>query len=74
MSNITINIEFLAGTRIENAVREAAMLAKRMEIAYASFDFNGVKCSVSRRALALTDEKILEQWNESLNQTKLLII
>ena len=74
MSNISVNIELLAGTSIENAVREAAMFAKRMEVAYASFDFNGVKCSVSRRALTLSDEKILEKWRESLGQLNIMVI
>ena len=48
MSNISLNVEFMAGTSIEDAIKEARLLAVRLHIAYVVFKFNGVSCSVSR--------------------------
>lgn len=45
-SNICINVEFLAGTSIEQAVIEAKDKAILWQVAYVKFDFNGVKMSI----------------------------
>jgi hypothetical protein len=50
MSNLSINVEVLAGTSIEKAIVEAKDLAQRMELAFVKFNFNGVHMSVSRSA------------------------
>jgi len=50
MSNVCLNIEFLAGTSIDKAAEEAIELVNKLGIAYVRFDFNGVKCSVGRNA------------------------
>jgi hypothetical protein len=50
MSNLSINVELLAGTSIEQAIVEAKDLAQRMDLAFVKFNFNGVRMSVSRNA------------------------
>ena len=49
MSNISLNVEFMAGTSIEEAIKEASLLAIRLHIAFVIFSFNGVRCSISRK-------------------------
>jgi len=51
MSNISIHTEFLPGTDIYKAVVEAKGLAKKLDVAYIIFDFNGVSVSVSPDAV-----------------------
>jgi len=45
-SNICIDVEFLAGASIEQAVIEAKDKAAAWKVAYVKFDFNGVKMSI----------------------------
>ncbi len=47
MSIITINVEFTAGTDISVAVSEAIEKAKLWNVAFVSFNFNGVTVNVS---------------------------
>lgn len=49
-SNMCLNVEFLAGTTVEEAIKEARGQAIYWDVAYVCFDFNGVKFSVSRSA------------------------
>lgn len=37
MSNITLNVEFLAGTNIREAIAEAKQLATKLDIAFVAF-------------------------------------
>jgi hypothetical protein len=48
MSKITINIDFLAGTELKEAVKEAKEKAYAWGVAYICFSFNGVKFSIGR--------------------------
>lgn len=50
MSNITINVEFLAGTDFTEAVEEAKQKCRQWDVALVCFKFNGVECCVSRNA------------------------
>lgn len=50
MSNIIINVEFLAGTSVAQAVIEARSLAIRNDLAFVKFKFNGIPFSISQRA------------------------
>lgn len=59
MSNITINVKFLAGTDIEEAVKEAKELAIRMDIAYVCFNFNGISISIGKSA---DINKVIKQY------------
>lgn len=61
MSNICLNIEFLAGTSIDKAAEEAIEFVNRLGIAYVQFDFNGVNCSIGRRA---TVSSVVETYRE----------
>lgn len=47
-SNMCLNVEFLAGTSLEDALTEARSKAVQFNLAYVCFDFNG--CSFSVRA------------------------
>ncbi len=60
MSNATINIEFLAGTTIHDAVTEAKEKAGRLDLAFACFDFNGVSMSIGRNA---DINEVAVQWS-----------
>ena len=50
MSNIIINVEFLAGTSVAQAVTEARTLAIQNDLAFVKFKFNGIPFSISQRA------------------------
>lgn len=50
MSNIIINVEFLAGTSVAQAVVEARTLAIQNDLAFVKFEFNGIPFSISQRA------------------------
>lgn len=47
-SNMTINIDFLAGTQIHEAVAEAKLKAALFDVAYVQFKFNGKEFSIGR--------------------------
>lgn len=49
-SNIIIEVEFIAGTTIENAVVEAKQKAIEWGVTYIKFTFNGVKLSIGPTA------------------------
>ena len=61
MYKLCLNVEILAGTSLEDALREAKSLAKRLSLAYVCFSFNGIKISVSPNADV---EKGLEKFRE----------
>ncbi len=46
MSNMTVKVEFLAGTDIKDAIEEAHQKAVKWDVAYVCFNFNGVSVSV----------------------------
>lgn len=50
MSKMTIEVEFLAGTPLEEAVKEAKEKAKLWQVAFVKFNFNGVPFSISENA------------------------
>jgi len=47
-SNITIAVEFLAGTSIEDVLAEARSKAIEWNVAYIKFNFNGISVSCSK--------------------------
>jgi len=49
-SNMQINVEFLAGTSIEDAIQEAKRKAEMLDVVYVCFMFNDVKFSIGRDA------------------------
>lgn len=50
MSKIKLNIEFMPGTDIQDAIQEAKEKALAWDAAYICFKFNGWHFSVSRNA------------------------
>jgi len=60
-SNMTINVEFLAGTSLEDALQEAKQKAGDMDVVYVCFRFNGSNFSIGRNA---DIDDVMEQWND----------
>ena len=50
MSNICIDVEFLAGTDITQAIEEAKQKARQWDVAYVKFKFNSVHMSIGQQA------------------------
>lgn len=50
MSKITIKVDFLAGTDLKGAITEAKQKACFWDVAYVTFPFNGIGCSISQKA------------------------
>ena len=48
MSNMTIKVDFLAGTSVRQAIAEAKQKAIDLDVAYIVFDFNGSTISVRK--------------------------
>lgn len=65
MSNISIEVEFLAGTSFHVACTEARNKAIEWDVAYIKFDFNGVRVSVGQKATI--DDEALKTFHERLN-------
>lgn len=66
-SNACMEIEFLAGTDIETAIREASNKARIFDLAYVKFSFNGVKLSIGRTA---DIEKAADSFRQALGSKK----
>ena len=50
MSKMAIEVEFLAGTDIKDAIEEAKQKAEKLDLAYVKFDFNGVSFCIGQNA------------------------
>ncbi len=61
MSNMTIEVEFLAGTKLEDAISEAKKKALMFEVAYVCFNFNGVNFSISKNC---NEDAVLEEYKD----------
>lgn len=62
MSNMSIHVEFLAGTTLENAVQEAKCKAEKWDVALVEFNFNGIEFSIGRNADVC---EVLEQFRSA---------
>jgi hypothetical protein len=60
MSKATIEVSFLAGTDVVEAINEAKSLAKKLDVCYVSFNFNNTKFSVGRNADV---DKLIAEFN-----------
>jgi len=59
MSNMVIEVEFLAGTSLMSALEEAQEKSISLDVSYIHFSFNGAKFYISRK----TDvECIFAEW------------
>ena len=59
MSKMILKIEFLAGTMIQEAIKEAKEKAVKYDLAYIEFNFNGNEFMVGQTA---DIEKMLKQY------------
>ena len=71
MSKICMHVSLLAGTDIREAVEEAKEKALVWDVAYVSFDFNGVKMSISGRAGV---EKAVEDFHKCLEEDRHFVV
>lgn len=60
MSQMTVKVEFLAGTDIKDALREAKQKAILWQVCFVEFSFNDVEFSVSPNADL---HEMEERWN-----------
>ena len=65
MSNLIVNVEVLAGTQLEDAIKEASELARYLNVAYVSFSFNGVEMSISKWPDV---EKIVKEYRQVIKE------
>lgn len=70
MSNIIINVEFLAGTCVAQAVTEARTLAIQNDLAFVKFKFNGIPFSISQRADV---DDCVKQYNDTFETSEPLM-
>ncbi len=64
-SNATMKIEFLAGTDLVDAIKEASRIAMFMGLVYVNFSFNGIEFSVGNNpSPEATDKAISEYYNK----------
>jgi hypothetical protein len=50
MTKLSLQVECLAGTPIRQAALEARSLARKLDLAYVKFNFNGVTVSIGQHA------------------------
>lgn len=67
MSNISMEIEFVAGTTIESAVTEAKQKVSEWNVGSIHFEFNGVKVYVGEDSDL---SNIENKWHEVLKNKK----
>lgn len=65
MSVFRLKLEALAGTDIEDAVREAKFKCISLNLAYVYFSFNGVSVSVGKRS---DPSKALQQYLDACDK------
>lgn len=61
MKPFTIKVESMAGSAIRDAIEQAANLAIELDVSLVSFDFNGVKFSISQSP---NIDKIIESYHK----------
>lgn len=72
MSRMTIDVDFLAGTSIEEAIKEAKHKALQWDVAYVCFNFNGVSMSIGKNADV---QEAVEEWDNALSsQCKFAVV
>jgi nitrogenase molybdenum-iron protein alpha/beta subunit len=64
-SNMCVPVEFLAGTDIKQAIREAKEKAQLWNVAYVTFDFNGTSFSIGQNADIL---HVVSKYHEKCDQ------
>jgi hypothetical protein len=70
-SNMTLRVEFLAGTSIKEAILESAIKCRELNLAYVCFNFNGVSISIQEGSCA---EKGEAEYNKALESGQNYIV
>ena len=65
MSKMSVNVEFLWGTDIKEAIQEAKLKASLWNVAYVTFSFNGMGCSISHKADV---DSLVEKWDSDFGK------
>tara|TARA_R110000851_G_scaffold41409_2_gene103954 strand:+ start:1091 stop:1555 length:465 start_codon:yes stop_codon:yes gene_type:complete len=69
-SNITVEVGMLAGTEVKDAIKEAKEKAIEWGVAYVTFNFNGIRFSISRKANL---EEALTEWRLTKNTGSVIL-
>jgi hypothetical protein len=72
MARACMEVEFLAGTDVRDAINEAKRLAKELNLAYIKFKFNGISFSVG--STANTDRAVDKYVNATAPRKDVYII
>ncbi len=62
-SNIILKVEFMTGTCIEDAIKEAKIKAGEWKVAFIEFTFNGVSVLINKNSKVVTE---LEKYDQRL--------
>lgn len=70
MAHLSLQVEVLAGTSIRRAALEARELARKLDLAYVKFSFNGVDVSIGQHANedAVGDKVAKAIGNENMHE------
>ena len=68
-SNMTIQVDFLSGTDIRDAIAEAKAFSAKMDIAYTTFKFNSISMSIGRYADV---EECVEHFQSALGKDSVI--
>lgn len=60
-SNMSTKVEFLAGTDLGDAIKEAREKARLWDVAYVVFSFNGTMFSIGQNA---DIDEVFRQWKD----------
>jgi hypothetical protein len=71
MSNLTIKVDVLAGTDLEETILQAKELAQKLNIAYVCFDFNNVEFSIGQSANV---EEAIEKFSTEYKKKNGLVV
>lgn len=61
MSEMKINVSFLAGSDLKGCVIEAKEKANAFDVAYIEFDFNGISFSIGKTCNV---DKVMSDWHK----------
>lgn len=64
MSRMTIDVEFLAGTEVSQAITEAKQKALQWDVSYVCFKFNGTSFSIGRNADV---SEVIKDWDNRVD-------
>jgi len=69
MSNLTIHVDILAGTELKEAMQDAKGLCIHLGVAYVTFRFNSLNCSISSEADL---EALMEEYDRTAHPSSII--